>query len=84
MFLPNAPANPHVVPGWTETTDSSLSGSTHIYHPEMRYHGLTIRAHFAAMAMQGIICNAREPVTAESVAELAVKAADALVAELNK
>lgn len=47
-------------------------------------HGLTIRAHFAAMAMQGIISQACDPITDEEVAKRAVWCADALIAELNK
>lgn len=49
------------------------------------YHGLTKREQFAAMAMQGLLANARvdihEPV---EYAFYAVKSADALLAELEK
>lgn len=58
--------------------------------------GITVRAHFAAMAMQGIISNPESFAAAKSVAEqhnvkpseaaarLAVAYADSLIAELNK
>lgn len=54
------------------------------------YHGLTIRQHFAAMAMQGLcaVDNKGEfdnlQASAEYAAKLSVKYADALIAELNK
>lgn len=56
-------------------------------------HGLSIRAHFAAMAMQGMIdsiTRMEEPGTSIiphrpiEVAEISVVYADALIAELNK
>ncbi len=47
--------------------------------------GLTIRAHFAAMAMQGLLSdhNLTQALSGD-IAEMAVEAADALIAELNK
>lgn len=93
---PNAPASPHTVPGWTETTSSSLSGSTQIYHDEIRYPGLTIRAHFAAMAMAAMAGSYEFQQFAakkaqehrcggvDVIAKRAVEHADALIAELNK
>ena len=63
---------------------SQLSDHTGNNYEDGANEGITIRAHFAAMAMQGIIGNAREPVTAEMVAEWSAKAADALIAALNK
>ena len=44
--------------------------------------GLTKREYFAARAMQGMLHV--PPVNLERVAELSVKAADAIIAELNK
>lgn len=50
--------------------------------------GLTIRQHFAAMAMQGMVSNPEiqklTSVTIQGVAIEAVQYADALIAELNK
>lgn len=54
------------------------------------YEGLTIRQHFAAMALQGLcaVDNKGEfdniQASAEYAAKLSVKYADALIAELNK
>ena len=49
------------------------------------YEGLTIRQHFAAMAMQGYMANQyTRHQDALYVAEYAVKCADALINELNK
>ena len=45
--------------------------------------GLTIRQHFAAMAMQGFVQHDKAE-TFTSIAEGAVKMADALINELNK
>lgn len=47
--------------------------------------GLSIRAHFAAMAMQGL-CSAQEHYdsTYKDIAEIAVKQADPLIEALNK
>jgi hypothetical protein len=47
--------------------------------------GLSIRAHFAAMAMQGLIAlPATDHETPGEIASFSVKCADALIAELNK
>lgn len=57
--------------------------------------GHTIRQHYAGLAMQGMVCNpaimqaltSSELITGnggERVAEMSVKYADALIAELNK
>jgi hypothetical protein len=47
-----------------------------------RQYGLTKREYFSAMAMQGIL--AKAVLVHDSIAELAVKNADALIEELNK
>lgn len=46
--------------------------------------GLTIREHFAAMAMIGLLMRKDDLHTAETVAQKAVLQADALIVELNK
>ena len=46
------------------------------------YGGLTKREYFAAMAMQGLLAQCQ--FSCETCAELAVKSADYLIAELNK
>lgn len=49
------------------------------------YGGLTIREHFAAMAMQGLIASMTDVGVDEALtAKLAVIQADALIAELAK
>lgn len=57
----------------------------HIGNITRNVGGLTIRQHFAAMAMQGL-CN--KPIftgtTPENLAKEAVQYADALITELNK
>lgn len=65
-------------------------------HSKCPYHpGLTVRAHFAAMAMQGLLsdCNFDRVIDSgeylgipeyKLVAFRAVQMADALIAELNK
>lgn len=60
---------------------TTADGSSHVDEP-----GLTIRQHFAAMAMQGICANSHDNMPKEftAIAEHAVKYADALIAELNK
>jgi len=45
--------------------------------------GIPVRAHFAAMAMQGILASGSTS-TDSNIASYAVAAADALIAELNK
>lgn len=54
------------------------------YATGMMGEGLTIRAHFAACALTGIIAQANEPMTDKEAARRAVWCADALIAELNK
>jgi hypothetical protein len=46
------------------------------------YSGLTVREHFAAVAMQGLIANGR--MAPEDVAGEAVTHANALIMELNR
>lgn len=46
--------------------------------------GLTVRAHFAAMAMQGLMACAETAGKPEEFAKWSVDHADALIAELNK
>jgi hypothetical protein len=50
--------------------------------------GLTIRQHFAAIAMQGLLANPEiqkiQSLTVNSIAIEAIQYADALIAELNK
>lgn len=48
----------------------------------LQIEGLTKREYFAAMAMQGIFSTNR--ILIDSNIEMAVKVADALIAELNK
>ncbi len=49
-----------------------------------QYSGLTVREHFAAMAMQGILTNPNRPANPKEVAEAAMWFADALLRELEK
>jgi hypothetical protein len=50
--------------------------------------GITKREYFAAMAMQGLVANSelseKHGIPQTETSELAVKMADALIAELNK
>lgn len=48
------------------------------------YKGLTIREHFASMAVQGLCATLNGNEKVSSLAPLAVSIADALIAELNK
>mgnify|MGYP000111971196 CR=1 FL=1 len=57
------------------------------------YGGVTVREHFAAMAMQGLLASCESQIVFQthrddgarnSIAELAVRHADLLLAELNK
>lgn len=50
----------------------------------MQVFGMTLRAHFAGLAMQARLANAAVNGDAEAHAKAAVKYADALIAELNK
>lgn len=49
-------------------------------------NGLTIRQHFAAMAMQGILASLDNDtaIVGSFIADMSVRCADALIAELNK
>jgi hypothetical protein len=47
-------------------------------------YGLTKREYFAAMALQGVLSQSQFLINSEKFAKFAVKAADALIAELNK
>jgi hypothetical protein len=49
----------------------------------IEYTGLTKREHFAAMAMQGVYAGGTNEATYDGIAEMAVKAADALLAALE-
>ena len=58
-----------------------------LYGPDVTSNelGLTIRQHFAAMAMQGFCANnIIQHYDADFVAQYSAKYADALIAELNK
>ena len=86
---PNAPAFPHVA-------DIIQQGENTFLKKSLTSNGLTIRAHFAAMAMQGLAANHQfllavlqcskvtngKPETV--LAQSAIEHADALIAELNK
>lgn len=50
--------------------------------PSVPGNGLTIRQHFAAMAMQGLCVDPKTSI--EALAKEAVQVADALINELNK
>jgi hypothetical protein len=68
---------------------SAARGEQHAYPCDSResrtFAGLTIREHFAAMAMQGLIQGGEYPkkYSPSQTAEDAVRYADALLAELN-
>lgn len=70
-----------------ETISPQLTASEITGHP-YSVGGLTIRQHFAAMAMQGIISNSYKESEASNWLDIAVehsvKIADALINELNK
>ena len=59
----------------------SISGNGESRYPA---GGLTIREHFAGLAMQGIRAASNVHVGCDIVAEIAVKQADALIAALNQ
>lgn len=55
------------------------------YDVETLYNtGLTKREHFAGLAMQGLLSNSRTIGSPKTLAELAYKNADALLAELEQ
>jgi hypothetical protein len=74
----NEPASPKIA---SEILDNNL---VNIYSS----NGLTIRQHFAAMAMQGLLAcpepDPNNPLSLKEFAAAAVKCADALIAELNR
>lgn len=56
-------------------------------NPMKRFHGLTKREYFAALAMQAIIPNYRTERSQdgdEAIADLSIRMADALIQELEK
>jgi hypothetical protein len=72
----------------THPNDAAFSKSA-FYHPDggidTPQEGLTKREYFAAMAMQGFFSATHHSDTnVEYFAPIAVQAADALIAELNK
>lgn len=78
---------------WSEAyiKNRQLSIKNSLVHPlrpdtdYMEYHGLTKREYFAAMALQGFLTNPDyNDANHEQTAKMAVKAADALLNELNK
>lgn len=68
---PNAPAFP--VQGFKEVQGHKIVED-----------GLTIRAYFAGLAMQGILTSGREVQSGHTASSMAVMWADALIAALNK
>jgi hypothetical protein len=67
-----------------------MSRANEPVHPGMVTTGITLREHFAAMAMQGLMAQAKVesidliPDMLAVVAEVAVRQADALITELAK
>lgn len=82
---PNAPA----YPGYSDPLVTADDGTRHLRSecglPQEPSMGLTVRQHFAAMAMQGAMAADTEATwPTERLVQYAVKVADALIAELNK
>lgn len=86
MITGNEKAMPEI------TTDKEFAGDS-IYGNTYSYGGLTIRQHFASMAMQGLLSNPSinkllenidDGFKHESIAVTALLAADALITQLNK
>ena len=50
----------------------------------LREHGLSKREYFAAKALQGVMADPNLDITCAEIAQLCVRAADALIAELAK
>ena len=50
---------------------------------EHRHHGMTLREHYAGLAMQGMLADQSLDESAEECAVVAVLFADALIAELE-
>lgn len=76
--------------GYEKSIDNPSYGrgsSVEYFKKSIEYKGLTIRQHFAAMAMQGF-CSAGygdfNSNHVEAIAKFSVEQADALIAELNK
>jgi len=69
--------NPHdpAFPSAELFSDGSINGMN---------RGLTIRAHFAGLAMQAILPCQETTVSDQQLASWSVELADALIAELNK
>jgi len=66
---PNAPAFPPNA-GWRDNEENA--------------RGMTIRAHFAAKALQGLLSSSGDVIDFDVVSHEAVKIADTTIAELNK
>ena len=81
----NEKVNPSIT---TVRNDSTLNGKTYVYGDVSSKGGLTIRQHFAIMALQGICSMPTSNVSVSSLISSdvanAVKYADALIVELNK
>lgn len=75
---------------WYYSKRSDIAGDepvnvTFFEDGKMNASGLTIRQHFAAMAMQGYMASRYTPhQDCEHIAEYCVRCADALIVELNK
>lgn len=78
MITGNDPVNPII----SEETTSQYSNYPDTVIRTIN-NGITIRQHFAAMAMQGLLAKAASG-HIDDFAEVAVSAADALIKELNK
>lgn len=75
MINPNSPAHP--THGWSSVPE--------VIERMKKQEGLTKREWFAGLAMQGTIAGSQGlDITAQQFAEITVKLADALIAELNK
>lgn len=77
----NESINPTTKMAYTEMGDQ-----TNPYNIHGVFGGLTIRQYYAGMALQGIIQNypSSRPFNVETIAAVALKQSDALIAELNK
>lgn len=54
------------------------------YGRELRLQGMTLREHYAGLAMQGILSNTNHQWPLEDVVKYSVEYADALIDQLNK
>jgi len=68
----------------TNPNDPAFASAAKVLSGISEYQGLTKREYFAATAMQGICCSHAFGLYPHEYANLAVKLADALIAELNK